>query len=254
MNKKGRRQLLIFGIIVFLCIGIVFMQKRFGRALLKSMDAVEEKQEEIYSQPGFSNPAEEWNEEADGPGKVEMISEAEFKKIENPSECTALHFDMSGEDMSDFVAAHVNDWYRGEWTEDEYALFTVGKEGNTETFYDNNKSFYLNNSEMSEGNRLWKVDVGYDAVSGRLHNIVISLPEAEGMRQAFISVMAELGEETADSGKMYDEVIQSLDALEWDRYIFYEQDGYRIYMTSKDYSSNMKKYKQYWVSISPKDI
>ena len=53
---------------------------------------------------------------------------------------------------------------------------------------------------------------------------------------------------------MYDEVIQSLDALEWDRYIFYEQDGYRIYMTSKDYSSNMKKYKQYWVSISPKDI
>ena len=107
---------------------------------------------------------------------------------------------------------------------------------------------------MSEGNRLWKVDVGYDAVSGRLHNIEISLPEAEGMRQAFISVMAELGEETADSGKMYDEVIQSLDALEWDRYIFYEQDGYRIYMTSKDYSSNMKKYKQYWVSISPKDI
>ena len=116
MNQKSKMLILVLIIVAFIMAGLIFMNSRFNRAIEQGQTAVEQNREAIFSQPGFSDPKEEWKSEAkDDSGKVQMISEAEFKLIENPTECTALHWDMQGEEMASFAESHMDDWYAVDW-------------------------------------------------------------------------------------------------------------------------------------------
>ena len=251
MNQKSKMLILVLIIVAFIMAGLIFMNSRFNRAIEQGQTAVEQNREAIFSQPGFSDPKEEWKSEAkDDSGKVQMISEAEFKLIENPTECTALHWDMQGEEMASFAESHMDDWYAGDWEMYESSVYNVGEGENTETYYSLRKSFLLFD-KITGTDIPWEVEVNYDAVSGRLHSMGYSLPNKENMRMAFVDIMEQFGEDKMTGGEMFDKVFKGLKTLEGDKYIFYEQDGYKLYMAEQDYFTGMKKNKKYWMSISP---
>lgn len=251
MNQKSKMLTLVLIIAAFVLAGLIFLSSKFNRAIEQGQTAVEQNREDIFSQSGFSDPQEKWKSEAENDsGKVRMISEAEFKLIENPTECTALHWDIDGEDMVSFVKSHIDDWYAGDWELNEWSVYNVGEDGNTKTYFSLRKSFML--FDETTGTDLpWEVEVNYDAVSGRLHGIGYSLPNKEDMRLAFIDIMEQFGEDKMTSGEMFDKVFKGLESLEGDKYISYEQDGYDLYMAEQDYFTGMKKNKKYWMAISP---
>lgn len=134
MNRK--KLILILIIAVFIMAGLIFLNSKFNRAIGQGQTAAEQNREDIFSQPGFSDPKEEWKSKAkDDSEKVQMISEAEFKLIENPTECTALHWDMKGEEMASFAESHIDYWYAGDWEVYDSSLYNVGEGENRETYY-----------------------------------------------------------------------------------------------------------------------
>ena len=250
MNQKSKLFILVLAVAA-LILACFFITTRLNQAVDQGQELLDKNREDVYAQPGFSNPQEQWgSEDEERSGKVRMISEAEFDRIEEPAECTALHWDVNGEEMAAFIETHINDWYAGEWDPMEASIYNVGEDGSDETYYNRIRSLKLYDSGASV---LWEMTVNYDAVSGRVHSIACSLPDTEAMRQAFVDIMREMDEEAAGS-EMFDKVFKGLSSLEWDNYIAYDQDGYHIYLMREEYTSGMKKQKRYWLSVSPQEL
>ncbi len=130
----------------------------------------EDKEEVIYSRPGFSNPMENVNNDSNW----KTLYQNEFDALENPTECTGAHWDMQGEEMEDFVKEHLEKWGGDDWMEMESSLYNVGIDGNEETYYNLQYQWYKQKEEQDKD--FMEVSVDKDAVSGRLHGVMMFIP------------------------------------------------------------------------------
>lgn len=238
---------IILGVILVAAVGAIGIQKGIVDKAEKLVREQEDKEEVIYSRPGFSNPMENVNNDSNW----KTLYQNEFDALENPTECTGAHWDMQGEEMEDFVKEHLEKWGGDDWMEMESSLYNVGIDGNEETYYNLQYQWYKQKEEQDKD--FMEVSVDKDAVSGRLHGVMMFIPFKEDAKAVFQDLMEKLGMETSESDRVFEEIYKNLKELGDNRNISYENNGFQIYMLEQDYTRDMKKDKKYYISIRPSE-
>ena len=238
---------IILGVILVAAVGAIGIQKGIVDKAEKLVREQEDKEEVIYSRPGFSNPMENVNNDSNW----KTLYQNEFDALENPTECTGAHWDMQGEEMEDFVKEHLEKWGGDDWMEMESSLYNVGIDGNEETYYNLQYQWYKQKEEQDKD--FMEVSVDKDAVSGRLHGVMMFIPFKEDAKAVFQDLMEKLGMETSESDRVFEEIYKNLKELGDNRNISYENNGFQIYMLEQDYTHDMKKDKKYYISIRPSE-
>ena len=242
-----KKSYVILLIIIAAAAGIFFFQRGIvdrGEQIVSEKKAAEDK---IFEDPKFSNPMENVHEGSNW----KMLYQNEFDALENPTECTGAHWDMQGEEMELFVKDHLEKWGGGDWNEMKESLYNVGIDGNEETYYSLRYEWYKQKEDQDKD--FVEVSVDRDAVSGRLHGVMMFIPFKEDAKMVFTDVMEKLGMETDESGRIFEEIYKKLKQLGDNRIITYEDKGFRIYMLEQDYVHGMKKDKKYYISIQPSE-
>ena len=89
----------------------------------------------------------------------------------------------AGEEMEDFVKEHLEKWGGDDWMEMESSLYNVGIDGNEETYYNLQYQWYKQKEEQDKD--FMEVSVDKDAVSGRLHGVMMFIPFKEDAKAVF---------------------------------------------------------------------
>lgn len=245
MQKRKTKLVLILIIAVVLSGLIIFTNYKINQGIETTITKESELKDEIYSEPGFSDPFADVGGE-DKTLDVRTIHKSEFEKMTGLVECPDSHMDISKSDIESFLDSVIDGWQPCDWNKTDDHYYVVDYKDGTSS-YRRELMYY----SASNGASL-DVRIGLDAVSERVHNINFTLPYEDNSKKAFTETLIWLGIDDEKSAEIFDKMMDGIRKLGENGRIEYEAHGYRFYIGEWDYEDigNMKNEKMYNMSIS----
>ena len=243
---KNRKAVLSVVIAVAMILGglIVFTNYKINQGIDRIAEKESELKNEVYSQPGFSDPFADIGGE-DNTLDVRTMHRVEFEKMTGLVECPDSHMDIYKSDIEAFLDASVDEWEPCDWYKIDDHYYVVDYKDGTSSY--RRETTYFSESDTRAN---CEVRVGLDAVSERVHNINFMLPFADNSKKAFTETLIWLGIDETEAETIFDKMMEGIHKLGENERIEYEAYGYRFYIGEWDYTGSGKVDKAYNMSIS----
>ena len=236
MQKLKTKLVLILIIAVVLSGLIIFTNYKINQGIETKITKESELKDEIYSEPGFSDPFADVGGE-DKTLDVRTIHKSEFEKMTGLVECPDSHMDISKSDIESFLDSVIDGWQPCDWNKTDDHYYVVDYKDGTSSY--RRELMYFSNSDNGAS---LEVRVGLDAVSERVHNICFMLPYEDNSKKAFTETLIWLGIDEVKSEEIFDKMMDGIRKLGENERIEYEAYGYRFYIGEWDYIGNEKAY------------
>ena len=225
LDMKNRKVVLSVVVAVAMIWGglIVFTNYKINQGIDRIAEKEGELKNEVYSQPGFSDPFADIGGE-DNTLDVRTMHRVEFEKMTGLVECPDSHMDIYKSDIEAFLDSKVGGWNPGNWTKTDKRYWVAEYEDGTSS-YRNALEYYSMINTQTE----FFVRIEVDTVSERVHNIHYYLPYAENSKKAYTDTLTWLGIENSESENIYTKMMDAIYIMEDNKRIVYDTHGYQLF-------------------------